>query len=46
VRLRDDVRHRTETAMGQRHCFHAMELALTAHKMATRLHEIALEAAG
>ncbi len=46
VRLRDDVRHRTETAMGQRHCFHAMELALTAHEMATRLHEIAPEAAG
>lgn len=36
-RLRDDVRYRTETAMGQQHCFHAMELALTAHEMATRI---------
>ncbi len=35
--LRDDVLNRTSTAMDQTHCFLAMELALTAHKMATRL---------
>lgn len=38
-RLRDDVRNRTETAMKQSHCYHAMELALTAHEMATRIAE-------
>lgn len=37
TRLRDDVRNRTETAMGQAHCFHAMELALQAHEMAQRI---------
>ena len=31
-----DVRHRTETAMTQAHCFKAMELALTAQDMAER----------
>jgi predicted dehydrogenase len=31
-----DVRDRTETAMGQAHCFKAMELALTAQAMAER----------
>lgn len=36
-RLRDDVRNRTETAMGQAHCYHAMELALTAHEHAVRI---------
>ncbi len=30
----EDVRNRTETAMGQAHCFKAMELALTAQAMA------------
>ncbi len=35
--LRDDVLNRTATAMDQTHCFLAMELALTAHQMATRL---------
>ena len=35
--LRDDVLNRTDTAMNQTHCFLAMELALTAHQMATRL---------
>jgi predicted dehydrogenase len=34
--LRDDVRNRTETAMKQAHCFHAMELALEAHGLAHR----------
>ena len=33
-RLRDDVLHRTETAMPQDHCFLAMELALAAHRLA------------
>ena len=37
ARLRDDVRHRTETAMRQDHCFHAMELALQAHAAAQRI---------
>ncbi len=32
--LLDDVRHRTETAMPQRRCFKAMELALRAQAMA------------
>ena len=36
-RLRDDVLNRTATAMDQTHCFLAMELALTAHEMSTRL---------
>lgn len=36
-RLRDDVRNRTETVMTQAHCFLAMELALQAHGMATRI---------
>lgn len=31
-----DIRDRTETAMGQAHCFRAMELALTAQEMAER----------
>ncbi len=31
-----DVRDRTETAMGQEHCFKAMELALTAQALAER----------
>ena len=34
VRLRNDVRNRTETAMTQTHCFLATELALEAHKKA------------
>ena len=34
--LLDDVANRTETAMGQAHCFKAMELALTAQAMAER----------
>ncbi|MEM9443133.1 MAG: gfo/Idh/MocA family oxidoreductase, partial [Pseudomonadota bacterium] len=33
--LRDDVLNRTETAMGQQHCFLATELALTAEANAT-----------
>jgi len=37
ARLRDDVLNRTETAMPQSHCFHAMELALEAHAMAERI---------
>jgi len=32
--LLNDIRNRTETAMGQTHCFKAMELALTAQAMA------------
>jgi predicted dehydrogenase len=36
-RLRDDVLHRTETAMTQAHCFLAMQLALEAHRLATPL---------
>ncbi len=35
--LRDDVLNRTETAMGQAHCFLATELALTAQAEATRI---------
>jgi predicted dehydrogenase len=35
--LRNDVRDRTETAMPQEHCFRAMEIALTAQAMATRI---------
>ena len=35
-RLIVDVRDRTETAMGQAHCFKVMELALTAQAWATR----------
>ena len=35
--LRDDVLNRTETAMPQAHCFHAMELALMAQAKATRI---------
>ncbi len=31
-----DIRDRTETAMGQEHCFKAMELALTAQALAER----------
>lgn len=38
-RLVDDVLNRTETAMGQTHCFLATELALTAQKQAQRLGE-------
>ncbi len=37
VHLRNDVLNRTATAMDQAHCFLAMELALTANRMATRL---------
>lgn len=36
-RLRDDVLNRTETAMSQARCFHAMDLALDAHEMAVRI---------
>jgi predicted dehydrogenase len=36
-RLIDDIRNRTETAMGQAHCFKASELALKAQAMATRV---------
>ncbi len=32
-----DIEHRTETAMSQKHCFLASELALTAQAMATKL---------
>ncbi|HET7717720.1 MAG TPA: Gfo/Idh/MocA family oxidoreductase [Bauldia sp.] len=35
--LRDDVNHRTETAMPQAHCFLAMELALIAEANAARI---------
>jgi predicted dehydrogenase len=35
--LIDDVRHRTETAMAQDHCFKVMELALNAQAQAVRL---------
>ena len=35
--LRDDVLHRTETAMKQAHCFLAMELALMAQAKAARI---------
>lgn len=35
--LRDDVLNRTATAMAQDHCFRAVELAITAHEMATTL---------
>ena len=34
ARLADDVRHRTETAMQQTHCFQVMDLALRAQAMA------------
>jgi hypothetical protein len=37
-----DVVHRTETALPQAHCFLAMELALTAQEMATRLGNLAI----
>lgn len=36
-RLLHDVRHRTETAMSQHHCFLATELALKAQAMAVRV---------
>jgi predicted dehydrogenase len=35
--LRDDVLNRTETAMKQKHCFYATELALTAQAKAKRI---------
>lgn len=35
--LRDDVVNRTASAMAQDHCFRAVELAITAHEMATTL---------
>lgn len=35
--LRDDVLNRTATAMPQDHCFRAVDLAITAHEMATTL---------
>ncbi len=38
-----DIINRTETAMTQEHCFKAMELALTAEKMATRRGNLSLE---
>jgi predicted dehydrogenase len=37
AQLLDDVRHRTETAMPQAHCFLAMELVLRAQQQARRL---------
>jgi len=37
ARLRDDVLDRTATAMPQDHCFRAVDLAITAHEMATTL---------
>lgn len=37
ARLRDDVVNRTATAMPQDHCFRAVDLAIAAHEMATRL---------
>jgi len=36
LQLLADIRDRTETAMGQEHCFKAMELALTAQALAER----------
>lgn len=36
-RLRDDVLNRTETAMTQKHCFQAMDLALQAHAQCRRI---------
>jgi predicted dehydrogenase len=36
-RLLDDIVNRTQTAMGQEHCFRAMELALDAQAKAARL---------
>lgn len=39
--LAHDVRHRTETAMPQRHAFEVMEVALRAQIMATRLGNLA-----
>jgi len=36
TRLVDDVLNRTETAIGQAHCFYASELTLRAQKQATR----------
>ena len=36
-RLINDVKHRTDTAMIQDHCFKVMELALQAQAKATRL---------
>jgi predicted dehydrogenase len=38
-----DIINRTGTAMTQEHCFKAMELALTAEKMATRRGNLSLE---
>ena len=35
--LRDDILNRTETAMPQKHCFYATELALLAQRAATRI---------
>ena len=35
--LLDDITNRTETAMTQKHCFLATELALKAQKMAKKL---------
>lgn len=40
-RLIADVKNRTETAMGQDHCFKVMELALTAQAKAARLGALA-----
>ncbi len=40
-RLLDDIRNRTETAMGQEHCFKASELAVKAQAMATRVGNLA-----
>jgi predicted dehydrogenase len=43
--LLDDVRHRTETALGQAHAFLATELALRAQATASRLGHLAAAAA-
>jgi predicted dehydrogenase len=37
ARLAHDIKHRSETAMGQDHCFKVMELALRAQQMADEL---------
>ncbi|MBC7805660.1 MAG: hypothetical protein H7145_05860, partial [Akkermansiaceae bacterium] len=41
--LVDDVLNRTETAMGQEHCFYASELTLLAQQQATRLGNLRAE---
>jgi len=37
ARLAHDIKYRSETAMGQDHCFKVMELALRAQQMADEL---------